>query len=79
MPRIPARSTREVEQLLAHHGLRRVRRGKHDHWGPGSYGQDVAVPRGRGPGQMPPGTVRDILNKAGISVAEARAFWGLTP
>ena len=80
MPWVPPRSTREIEQLLRHYGLHRTRtRGAHDQWAPGATGGHVSVPRARGPGQIPPGTVHAILDQAGVSVADARAFWGLTP
>ncbi len=80
MAHLPPRSTREIEQLLRHFGLQRVRtRGPHDVWAPGTAGQHVPVPRARGPGQMQPNTVRAILAQAGISVADALAFWGITP
>jgi predicted RNA binding protein YcfA (HicA-like mRNA interferase family) len=79
MTRVPPRSTREIEALLRHHGLQVLRRGGHDVWGPGAGGQPVPVPRARGSGAMPAGTVRDILRRAGISVTEALAFWGIAP
>jgi predicted RNA binding protein YcfA (HicA-like mRNA interferase family) len=80
MARVPPRSTREVEQVLRHFGLRRLRRhGGHDVWGPGAPNRNVSVPRARGSGTLPSGTVTQILYDAGIPVADALAFWGIQP
>jgi hypothetical protein len=76
MPRVPPRSTQQVEQLLRHFGRRFVRHGRaHDIWGPGARGQSFAVPRARANGEMKSRTVEAILEEAGISVAEALSFW----
>ncbi len=80
MARVPPRSTREVEALLRHFGLRLLRHeGPHNVWGPGARGRNVAVPRSRGSGEMKTGTVRAILREAGIPIADALEFWGIRP
>ena len=80
MARLPPRSTREVEGLLHHFGLRLLRgEGRHNVWGQGARGRNVAVPRARGPGEMKGGTVRAILREAGIPIADALEFWGIRP
>jgi hypothetical protein len=76
MPRVPPRSTQQVEQLLRHFGRSFVRHGSgHDIWGPGAREQNFAVPRARSSGEMKSRTVEAILEEAGISVADALAFW----
>ncbi len=78
MPRVPPRSTREVEQLLRYFGLRLQRRmGPHDVWGPGINGKPVPVPRARSTGELSGETIRSILRGAGISVEDALKFWGI--
>ena len=78
MSRVPTRSTQEVERLLRHFGLHRIRHGSgHDIWGPAAGIMPVVVPRARRRGEMESGTVRSILRAAGITVADALAFWGV--
>ncbi len=80
MARVPPRSSREVEQVLRHSGLRLLRHGAgHDIWGPSASGGTVSVPRARHSGELPGNTVKRILREAGISIADALAFWGIQP
>lgn len=76
MPRLPPRSTREIEQLLLHHGFRLTRSdGGHNQWRRDADGRRVTVPRGRRSGEIAQGTLASILRQAGISREEALRYW----
>ena len=76
MPRIPPRSTREVEDLLRHFGFRLARTaGRHEVWLREADGVSIPVPRNRGSGGIPVGTVVSTLRQAGIGRNDALAFW----
>jgi len=76
MARFPARSSRQIEELLAHFGFRFDRTGRHgDLWAPPLPGRPVPVPRNKS--FIPGGTVQAILREAGISRAQALEFWGI--
>jgi predicted RNA binding protein YcfA (HicA-like mRNA interferase family) len=79
MPRLPPRSSRQIEQLLAHFGFRFDRAGKsgHDLWAPPLPGRSVAIPRNRRSGEISDGTVMAVLREARITRAQALKFWGI--
>lgn len=77
MPRLVPRSTREVEQLLRHFGYILERRTKEDVWRHRETGRTVIVPRNRASGEVYVGTLKSILEQAGISREEALGFWGI--
>lgn len=79
MAKLCPRSTRDCEKLLQHHGFRfACRSGPHDIWQHPTNGRTVSLPRSRGSGGIPVGTVKEILRQAGISREEALRFWGIT-
>jgi len=53
---------RELEKVLKKNGWRFVREGKHEIWGKG--GETVPIPRHKG--DIPIGTVNNIIKRAGI-------------
>ena len=74
MPRFPARSSRQVEELLAHFGFRLDRvRGSHGIWVPPTGTEAIPVLRNKR--SIPRGTVRAVLRQAGITRAQALEFW----
>jgi len=78
MGRLPPRSTQQVESLLRLFGFRPLRQsGRHNVWVHEERQRAVAVPRNRGSGGIPRGTLIGILKIAGISRAEALEFWGI--
>jgi predicted RNA binding protein YcfA (HicA-like mRNA interferase family) len=70
------RSTRQVVDLLLHHGFRLDKPGPHERYVDDSSGTPryVIVPAKRE--AIAPKTLLSILEQAGISKEEARAFWG---
>lgn len=65
--------------MLSSRGFRFDRPGQkgHDLWAPPLPGKPVPVPRNRGHGEIPRGTLHAILRQAGISREDAAKFWGL--
>jgi len=77
MGRLTPRSTRDMEKLLRHFGYRRVRReGGHDFWTRDNDGRTVSLPAAKRAGTIPVGTVKGVLDDAGISREDALRFWG---
>ena len=76
MARFTAKSSREVESLLKHHGFVLVekKRGSHALWAsPDDLDNPVFVPMNKK--SIPRGTLKGILDVAGISRNEAVKFW----
>ncbi len=69
-----------MERLLRAFGFSLIRHGAgHDIWRRPSGGRSVTVPRSRASGEMPGTLVEEILEEAGIPVADALALWGIRP
>jgi predicted RNA binding protein YcfA (HicA-like mRNA interferase family) len=77
MARLPPRSTREIEDLLLHHGFRLDRvRGDHGIWIKSGH-RPIPVLQGKSGGELSRDYVAGILRQAGISRADALAFWSI--
>jgi len=78
MPKQPGKlrnkSTKQVQDLLRHHGFEKCKDGPHEHWI--KHSADVGlvmVPANRK--AIVPKTLASILEQAGITKSEARLFW----
>jgi predicted RNA binding protein YcfA (HicA-like mRNA interferase family) len=70
VPKLPPMTAREVEAILERAGFVLVRQGGHRVWEKGH--RTVPVPSH--PGDVPKGTLRNILRLAGMTVEEFLAF-----
>jgi predicted RNA binding protein YcfA (HicA-like mRNA interferase family) len=70
------KSSRQVAELLRHHGFSLEKAGPHQRWVQHSSGRRryVIVPANRE--AIAPKTLLSILEQAGISKDDARKFWG---
>ena len=76
MAKFPSRSSRQIQDLLSSHGFAFKEQARHgEAWARELPGRPVIVPRNRR--AIPGGTVQAILREAGITRAQAFAFWGI--
>ena len=66
MPKLPPMTSREVEAILQRAGFVFVRQSGHRYWRNGSN----SVPVPSHPGDLPVGTLRNIVRQAGMTVDE---------